>query len=145
MVTTNTKDRIPFFANPAHAREAIETLYRVKNLHAFLLYAFVIMPDHCHFLMYVEAPETVSHIMNAYKSGLTFDLGIPRLWQRRFYIRVAKQPIKAMNYIHLNPVRADLAPSSPQYPWSSASGKWIIDRIPKPYIIPKPHPSVGAA
>ncbi len=129
LITTVTLHRQPMFSNPAYAREAIECLYRVKRIREFLLHGFVIMPDHCHFLIRVEAPETIARVMNAYKSGLTFDLGVPRLWQRRYHIRLIFDGQAALKYVHDNPVKQGLSKTATGYPWSSASGKWIIDEF----------------
>ena len=124
LVTSVTVGRETFFEDAAYAREACETLYRVQELHPFFLYAFVVMPDHCHFLLRVAPPETISHIMNVYKSGLTFNLGIKKIWQKGFDIRIVKNPEEARRYIHLNPVKGGLVEIAEDYPWSSASGKW---------------------
>ena len=129
MITTNVLDRQPLFANASYAREAIECLYRVQALYPFFLYAFVIMPDHCHFLVRVPAPETIGRIMNSYKSGLTFDLGIPKLWQRRYHLRLIAYPDQTKNYIHQNAVAAGLVECAEDYPWSSASGRWDITEL----------------
>ncbi len=129
-VTTNVLDRRPIFADPACAREAIECLYRVQSMHPFLLYAFVIMPDHCHILMQVLPPNTVSKIMTAFKSGLTFDIGVPKLWQPRFYVRIVEKNIeKVISYVHQNPVKAGLCDMPQEYLWSSAYGKWDVSEI----------------
>ncbi len=69
-MTTNVKDRKPIFRNDAYAREAIETLYRVQESYPFMLYAFVIMPDHCHFLLQIPDGGSLSKMMNVYK-GIT--------------------------------------------------------------------------
>jgi REP element-mobilizing transposase RayT len=130
MLTTNVLDRQKIFADESNAREAIECLYRVQELHPFFLYAFVIMPDHCHFLIETRAPITSGQLMNSYKAGLTFDLGIPKLWQRRYHIRLIDQPEFAKQYIHENPVRAGIVEYALDYPWSSASGKWEITPLP---------------
>jgi putative transposase len=130
LITTNTIDRVPYFANPVYAREAIECMYRTQQFHPYFLYGFVIMPDHCHFLMNVPSPNTVAKVMNSYKSGLTFDIGVPKLWQKRFHIRLADDPHRALSYIHENPMRKNLCESSDQYPWSSASGQWDIEPLP---------------
>jgi putative transposase len=129
LVTTNVIHRLPYFDDSARAREAVECLYRTQSIHPFFLYGFVIMPDHCHFLVHVPSPNTVSKVMNSYKSGLTFDLGIPKLWQRRFHIRIAKKPFGALRYIHMNPVRAGFCDIPEDYPWSSASGRWDISSL----------------
>lgn len=123
-VTIATLNRESFFENPAFAREAIETLYRVQKLHPFLLYSFVIMPDHCHFLMRIDPPQKVSNIIGIYKSGMTFNTGIPQMWQPRSHIRIIRDnPHRVLHYIHMNPVQADLVELPEQYSWSSASGK----------------------
>ena len=129
MITTVTIDRAPFFANPLYAKKAVECLYGTKKLHPFFLYAFVIMPDHCHILLKVHSPNTVSHLMNSYKSYLRFDLGIPQLWQRRYHIRIAHDSYRLRNYIHQNPVKAGLCTIPKQYSWSSANEQWPVSPL----------------
>jgi putative transposase len=107
-VTTNTYQRQKIFQHDPHAREAIECLYRVQELHPFFLHGFVIMPDHCHLLMYIPAPESISVIMKSFKGGLGYDLGIKNLWQPRFLLRTPKDGIAALDYIHNNPLKAGL-------------------------------------
>jgi putative transposase len=127
-ITTVTKHRYPFFADPTQARAAVETLYRVKKRHPFLLYAFVIIPDHCHFLIHPLKGSSISKIMNIFKVGLTFNIGLGPLWQSRFYVRyIHKNSDSVKNYIHQNPVQSGLVDQSEDYPWSSASGKWQLD------------------
>ncbi|MFA7718256.1 MAG: transposase [Candidatus Absconditabacterales bacterium] len=140
LVTTITKDRIPVFADDAHAREAIECLYRVQMLHPFFLYGFVIMPDHCHFLVRVPAPKKIALIMNVFKSGMTFNTGIPKLWQPRYHIRSVKNVPAALRYIHENPVKMRLSETSADYPWSSRSGKWDVTEWKMGFIHPHPRP-----
>jgi putative transposase len=131
LITTNTSGRSPVFAEPAHAREAVECLYRVQSLYPFFLYGFVMMPDHCHSLLRVDPPLKVSQIMNSYKSGLTFDIGIPKLWQSRFHIRIVENGAgNVLQYIHMNPVIKNLADRPESYPWSSANGKWDVCQLP---------------
>jgi len=125
-VTTNTLNQRPVFADPTHAREAIDSLYRLQELHPFLLFGFVIMPDHLHLLVHVPSPSTISKLMNAYKSGLTFDLGIGAFWQPKFDLRIPEKAFRVLQYIHENPVKAGLCNRPEAYPWSSASGTWEI-------------------
>lgn len=129
LVTTVTMNRVPLFQDPSNAREAVECLYRVQSLHPFFLYGFVVMPDHIHLLMKIPAPERLSNIIGSYKSGLTFDLGIKKLWQSRFHMRIVKSPCAALHYIHMNPVKKGLTESPENYPWSSASGRWDISGL----------------
>lgn len=128
-VTTVMQKRQKFFQDPAVATEAIETLYRVQELHPFFLYAFVIMPNHCHFLLRVLAPETISKIMRVFKYGTSMNCGKGSLWQPRYHVRFPENPLEVLNYIHWNPVKAGLAEVPGDYPWSSASGKWDVSEL----------------
>jgi len=129
LVTTNTYKRKRIFLDPALAHEAIEQIYRVQHIELFFIYGFVIMPDHCHFLMRVPAPGTISSVMRRYKMGLSFQTGISPLWQPRFHLRIPQDRIKALEYIHCNPIKAGLSITSDEYPWSSASGKWDVSHL----------------
>jgi len=64
-----------------------------------------------------------------FKSGVTFNLGIPKLWQRRFYNKITKNTYKTLKYIHMNPVKAGLVEKPEAYPWSSASGRWDVSDL----------------
>ena len=123
-ITTNTLNRMRVFSNPAYAREAIETLYRVQELHPFFLYEFVIMPDHCHFLVKVPESGSVSKIMNVYKLGVAHNIGMGPIWQSRFHMILPEDPKFIRAYIQQNPVKAGLVEFADEYSWSSASGKW---------------------
>jgi len=126
LVTTNTAKRAPVFADDAKARMAIEHLYRVQVHQPFFLYGFVIMPDHIHVLLCIPEPGSISRLMNVYKSGLTFELGMTKLWQPRFHARIIDNPTEALQYIHENPMKAGLVETPDEYPWSSASGRWDV-------------------
>lgn len=129
LITIVTRNRYPYFSEPAYAREAIETLYRIQGNHPFFLYGFVFMSDHCHLLLKVPAPGTVSKMINVYKSGLAFNIGVYGIWQSRFHVRIPKNPSSALRYIHHNPVKANLCETPEKYPWSSVSGKWDISPL----------------
>ena len=128
-ITTNVHHKKPIFLDAAYACEAVQALYRVQEHHPFDLYGFVIMPDHCHFLMTVPWPESISRIMKVYKMGLTFQLGIGAFWQSRFHMIIPKDGRGVLRYIHQNPVKAGLVKEAEKYPWSSASGKWKVSEF----------------
>ncbi len=129
MVTTNIRNRRPLFKNAAYAWEAIDVLYRVQVWHAFFLFGFVIMPDHCHILLHVPAPNMVSKVVERYKSGVSHSLGIGPIWQPRFHIQIPEDTWAVLEYIHNNPVKAGLVEESTTYPWSSACGKWDVTNL----------------
>jgi putative transposase len=127
-VTTNTAKRKPYFAKAAYARQAIESLYRVQMFNPFFLYAFVVMPDHCHLLMHVPEFGSISKIVSAWKRSVAFEVGHP-LWQTRFHLKSIDAPDRLIDYIHLNPVRGKLCVAPDEYPWSSASGRWDVHQL----------------
>ncbi len=129
LITTNSKNRIPVFQNSTCALEAIETLYRVQELHPFFLYAFVIMPDHCHFLMKVTEGETLSRVMRVFKGGVSHNIGRGPIWQSKFDAKPLNNSETGIWYIHQNPVKAGLVEHAEDYPWSSASGKWDVSLL----------------
>ncbi len=129
LVTAVTQNRVPHFRDPTYAREAVEHLYRVQERQPFFLYSFVIMWDHCHVLLHVPAPGSVSHVMRSYKMGLAFNMGRGPLWQPRFHIRCPDDAGAAIRYIHQNPVRKGWVEQPEHYPWSSASGRWDVSPI----------------
>jgi putative transposase len=112
LVTSITARRHPYFSNPSYAREAVEHLYRIQQSIPFFLHAFVIMPDHCHFLLRVPSPGRISDMIRLYKMGLSFHIGISPLWQPRFHIRIPHDSAEALQYIHMNPVRKNLVETS---------------------------------
>lgn len=126
LVTTNTKNRIPFFSDDGYARTAIENLYSIQNFYPFFLYAFVVMPDHCHILLSVPEGGSVSKIIGLWKRATSFNTGQTSLWQARFHIRTINNISGAIRYIHQNPIEAKLCDVPHDYVWSSACGKWDI-------------------
>jgi putative transposase len=128
-VTTNIKDRIPLFRDSAYAREAVEALYRIQLWNPFFLFGFVIMPDHCHFLMNVPETSGISKVMHMYKRSVSFAFNRGPIWQARFNIMFPRKPWEALQYIHQNPVEAGLCERSEDYMWSSACGRWDVTRL----------------
>jgi len=128
-ITTNLKDNLFLFSDPAAARIAVETLYSKQEIRPFYIYGFVIMPTHCHFLLRVPINGSISKIMHAYKRGVSFSLGQGIIWQPRFFIKIPSDFKRVLHYIHWNPVDAGLCEKPEDYPWSSASGKWDITEL----------------
>ncbi len=128
-VTTNTQSRIPVFEDDACARIAVETLYSIQHFYPYFLYAFVVMPDHCHLLLNVPEGGSVSKVIGIYKRAVTFNIGRGPIWQSRFHLLLPKNIEAIINYIQQNPVRARLCKHAQDYQWSSASGKWDLAEL----------------
>ena len=100
--------------------------------HQILLTAFVVMPDHWHALFGCQDGKGISRRMTALDRWISHQtssrldtFGV--VWQDNFYetkIRSAKQFLFIQGYIEENPVRAGLASSISEWPWSSANQRF---------------------
>ncbi len=93
----------------------------------YRLIAWVVMPNHVHVLIEPINNWTVAKIVATWKrfTATKIRANIPGapLWHREYwdrYIRNEKHFHQAIDYIHKNPVKAQLAPNPESYPWSSA-------------------------
>jgi REP element-mobilizing transposase RayT len=93
------------------------------------------MPDHLHFVFYPIRPEILSTFLNKLKRRSSREIHKRSkvkgtLWERRFFDRIIRNEegfAKAIDYIHRNPVEAELVEKPEDYPFSSAFPKWETD------------------
>ena len=91
--------------------------------HALSL-AFVVMPDHFHWLLQLTGSRSLSTIVNAAKSGSARRINAildsrRQLWQKGFYDRAIRrdEDVESIaRYIVTNPLRAGLVESLSEYP-----------------------------
>lgn len=126
-VTSGVHDRRPLFRDTRLCRILVKNLGFYRDRMKFGLHAYVIMPDHIHLLVTPRRPATISDVMRNFKSYSSKEmrevLGMRGpIWQARFHdrvIRSERQFRAALDYTHLNPVRAGLAESAGDYEFSS--------------------------
>ncbi|UQZ88843.1 transposase [Deltaproteobacteria bacterium Smac51] len=103
------------------------------------LWAYCLMPNHVHLLLVPTTPDglraTLGEAHRRYTRMVNFrENWRGHLWQERF----ASFPtddihlLNAARYIELNPVRAKLAASAEDYPWSSARAH--LYKLPHPLL-----------
>lgn len=140
-VTLNIRDRRRAFSRPDYAQLALDELRFECNRHPALLIAYVVMPDHMHFIFWPR-DGSVSRFLARYKPAVTKKVGIMALtWgrQKEFDWLVAKGrrelwqdskfslPLyssswiqQKIDYLHANPIRAGyIKDLTEHYPWSS--------------------------
>jgi len=126
-ITTATYRRRPLFADRRLCRILEGNLRFYRDRMRFGLHGYVIMPDHVHLLVTPQQTETISDIMRNFKSYTAREIREAvhvqgPIWQRRFHdraIRSEDQFLSALEYIHLNPVKARLVQSAVAYEFSS--------------------------
>jgi putative transposase len=144
-ITLVTKDRLPVFRTDKLKIVLCHAIDEARTSARFLLFAYVITLDHVHLL--TDKPNTAADVLRVVK-GITARRVIDHLKQRGHLQSLAKLrheerkrkheyslwqteknviPIfteemfmQKVNYIHLNPVRDDLANRPTDYQWSSA-------------------------
>ncbi len=118
-VVTKTQGNEPLLEPFSSARIVIDMLRQQQDQNYATSLAFVVMPDHLHWLMQLTGERDLSVCVNAVKSGSTRRINAStcrsgKLWQKGFYDHAlrADEDIPAIaRYIIANPVRAGIVKS----------------------------------
>ena len=117
LITTVTHNRHRHFADLPAARSLIRALRDESAAGSCDTLAFVVMPDHLHWLMQLKDPS-LSAVVGRVKSISARRLG-GRIWQPGFHdhaLRVEDDLRATARYIVANPLRAGLVHRVGQYP-----------------------------
>jgi len=120
----------------------IEVMSRYREKSAYLLHEFVVMPDHFHLLITPGSQTSLEKAIQLIKGSSSYEIHKQRgqkmeIWQQGFYdwtIRDAHDWQTKAEYIALNPVRAGLVHAPADWPFSSASGKFVLDPMPSKFL-----------
>lgn len=144
-ITFVTHNRLNIFQKDKMKDLTCDFLNEARNSGEFLIFAYVLMPDHIHLI--TDSPDRSSVILR-YLKGITarriidylkennFQISLDKLghktrkgnwkyslWQHRSNVlSLISESIlmEKVNYIHLNPVRENLVKIPTDYRWSSA-------------------------
>lgn len=128
-VTIKTSMSRRLLQSERNAMLFVEVLRSYAAAKKFRVLDFVVMPDHVHLLLTVEAGMTIERAMQFIKGGFSFRLKketgyCGEVWQRGFSeVRVENQ-LSLKNhryYIAQNPVKAGLANSPGEFPFCFSS------------------------
>lgn len=105
----------------------LKTLAKFKERFQFKLYGLCLMDNHAHLVIEASHSATVSRIMQAVLLSFSFQYRrkykyIGHVWQGRFRSNVIEGDnyiLECLEYIHNNPVRANMVRVAEDYPWSS--------------------------
>ena len=117
-IITNTKNRQPIFKNIKYARIIIQNLMMQDEQQFTKTLAFVVMPDHMHWLLELKEAKTLSIIVKSVKAKTSQVIGKP-IWQAGYYdhaIRKDEDLVNIARYIIANPIRAGLVKKASDYP-----------------------------
>ena len=123
VVTVVCAGREPIFADFDAARLAIKQMRDLHDSGAVESQAFVVMPDHVHWLFTLMGTHTLSDTVRLFKGRCAVAVNGVRgrtgpLWQRAFYdhaLRADEDLREQARYIVANPLRAGLVESIGDY------------------------------
>jgi REP element-mobilizing transposase RayT len=105
-------------------RLIIQEMRHLNDTEAAKTIAFVIMPNHIHWLIQLGEKETLSQVIKTFKGRCAKvardNFSIHQLWQRNYYdhlIRNEDDLIINARYIISNPLRAKIVKSIALYPY----------------------------
>jgi putative transposase len=107
----------------------VDVLRSYMAEHKFRVHDFVVMPDHVHLLLSVDADITIERAMQYIKGGFSYRLNkefghAGEVWQRGFSeVRIGDESSfrQHRQYIAENPVKAGLVDSPEKFPYCFAS------------------------
>jgi len=117
LVTIATAFRNPVFSSFASARAAVRCLHDSDVVRHVQTLAFVVMPDHVHWLLQLEERGCLPDAVRLYKAKVSLAIG-QQIWQRGFHdhaVRDDESLRDIARYIIANPLRAGLAKSIREY------------------------------
>lgn len=117
-VTTVTFDRQSVFSDLVSARLLINALRQAQARDEATTLAFVVMPDHMHWLMQLGTGVSLPQVVGAIKAVTAHRLG-SRIWQTGFHdhaLRREEDLAELARYIVANPLRAGLVDRVGDYP-----------------------------
>ena len=123
-VNTATIEREPLFRSFQFARCVVRAMMHEQQAGGSTTLAYVVMPDHLHWLLRVNSRRTLSESVCVVKSSAARQINalrksLDRVWQRGFYDRAVREEddlADIARYIVANPLRAGLVQSVKDYP-----------------------------
>ena len=118
LVTIVAASRKHFFTSFAAARVAVQCFHDTDVVRHAQTLAFVVMPDHVHWLLQLEKNGSLSETIRLYKAKVSLILR-QRIWQRGFHDHVLRddEDLRGVaRYIIANPLRSGLVKSVGEYP-----------------------------
>ena len=136
-VTSRTAGSRSLFQSDRWANLFVETLYHYRAEGAYLLHAFVVMPDHFHAIITPAGAleRAVQFIKGGFSRRAKSEFDYPwDVWQKGFSdhrIREWADYQRHVEYIRQNPVRKHLCSTPEEYPYGSAYPGFEFDPAPQ--------------
>ena len=135
-ITASTYQKANILQSDRMANFFIDVLFHYRDLQAYLLHEFVVMPNHFHLL--ITPSGALERSMQFIKGGFSYrakkELQFHgNIWQTSYDHRVrdAEEYAGFRRYISENPVKRGLSERAEDYLYSSAHGTYPCDPVPQ--------------
>jgi putative transposase len=116
LVTTVTRDRAPLFTDLQIGRIVVRALHCEAVTTSATTLAYVLMPDHLHWLLQLHPEQNLSTVVRSVKGRSAFEIGRFRrtrgpVWEVGFHDHAVRKEEDLPNlarYVVRNPIRAGL-------------------------------------
>jgi len=127
-ITSRGNNRQSILKQAEDKETMLDSLAFYKCRYEFKIYAFVLMDNHFHLILETHKLHNISKVMqgillsysNRFRHKYNY---VGHVWQGRFLSKVITsegQIISNVQYIHNNPIRANMVDRNTDYVWSSA-------------------------
>jgi len=135
-VTSVTYKRKPIFTIAKVNDIFLLTVEYLKLALDYKIFAYCVMPDHIHIIIQPCGEYDLSYIMKMIKGGFArrynkLNVSGGAVWQRKFYeetIRNEAMLFSKIEYIHNNPLKANLASCLENFSYSSYQNFFTSER-----------------
>ena len=126
-ITIRGNQRQKVFLHEKDYKKYLEKLKKYKRKYRFRLYGYCLMPNHVHLIGETDEKENLAKFMQGINRSYTAYFNrtyrkVGHLWQGRFKSKIIAKDgylINSINYIEVNPVRANIVKTPQEYRWSS--------------------------
>jgi putative transposase len=126
-LTICTANRRKVLADSGLAGVLVDVMGKEFSSAGFLIFAYCLMPDHCHILAVSQAEAcNLARVVRSFKgvsAAHARKQGVRNLWQRDYYdhiLRSSESLHSTAAYIFGNPVRAGLVKDPRSWPYSGS-------------------------
>ena len=128
LITAANFEHAPIMASPERRTNFEARLLATMDGIRAVVYAWVVLPNHYHILLGVDALDQVSAALKQLHGTTSreWNLADEQTGQRRVWYKFTDRQVRdeahfyyALNYVHYNPVKHGVAGEPYEWPWSS--------------------------
>jgi putative transposase len=121
-LTFSCHERKPYLLDRSACTLFEAALEKMRLRYDFILYGYVIMPEHIHLLLSEPKLAPLSTAVQAIKLSVAVQQDRKPFWMHRYHdfnVFTEAKRLEKLRYLHRNPVKRGLVVAPEDWPWSS--------------------------